>query len=359
MRKLFLATLFFCFATHSYAKKDKVEYSDLVFCIDMSGSARGVFDSFKNMYWKMVNEAQLKAGNKILRIGIIGYSRNSFSADSGYVKVIAQPSINFDATFLTFCGIKTYIEGGTQMIGALIDAATKRIDWNKNSGSTRSIIIIGNGSVKLGKINYKSAVTAAKRKGIAIHALFLRAAKNQNLNEWEQLSMRAGTQLFISKLNDTTCFDIDAVDTFRIANTSFNNQLIYYGEQGKTHFDNLVNADQLTPDYGLNDRLKYKAKTLASNASANWELVSHYKNGEFDLMNIERDKLPMQFQILVADQMLETIRTKSKERDNDLKNFIDVIDTMPVSEINYEPLDDKSYRFNAAMMMIVRDALSH
>ncbi|MBK8846664.1 MAG: VWA domain-containing protein [Bacteroidetes bacterium] len=359
MRKLFLATLFFSFATLSYAKKDKATYSDLVFCIDMSGSARGVFDSFKNMYWKMVNEAQIKAGNKILRIGIIGYSRNSFSADSGYVKIFAQPSENFDQTFLTFCGIKTYIEGGTQMIGVLIDVATKRIEWSKTSGSSRAIIIIGNGSVRLGKINYKAAVIAAKRKGIAIHGLYLQAGKNRNIEEWQQLADRSGTQLFASKLNDTSCFNSVALDSFRIANTTFNNHLIYYGENGKTNFDNLVVADNLTPDYGLNDRYSFKARIVSGEASAHWELISHYNNGDFDLMNIDREKLPFQFQTLVAEQMLETIRNKSKERDTDLRSFKEIVGRMPLNEINYQPLDDKSYRLNAAMIMILRDALSH
>ena len=76
-------------------KIDPVKPIDVVFCVDLSGSSNGILDDIRERYWEIVNQVNEYRPSPRLRIAVVGFSRPSFGAKTGYVKIIKGLTSDF------------------------------------------------------------------------------------------------------------------------------------------------------------------------------------------------------------------------------------------------------------------------
>lgn len=341
------------------ANPDNRKITEIVFCIDMSGSTSGVFESFKKAYWKMISSVQGQMSTQHICVGLVGYSRESFKQDSNFVKVFVHPTENYEEVFLEFCKIKTYMPGGSQHLGALVDAAVNRVTWSKRKGAQRVLIVIGNGDVNIGPVKLKAAIRSAKRKGFVIQPVFLKSnIYKKEIKDWENFAAMSGESLYFVNMLDSTVIDNKKVDDLRVANSDFNQKIIYYGKTGRKTFDEINNSDLQTPADGLYERLTYKMFELKNENAHDWELVEYYNTSEFELINIARETLPVQYTTVVADSMIQILKLIATSKKTDYSNFQKEIEKIKPPPIDFAPADDKSMRFDAALQLIFRNAVN-
>jgi hypothetical protein len=97
---------------------------------------------------------------------------------------------------------------------------------------------------------------------------------------------------------------------------------------------------------------------LKNENAHDWELVEYYNTSEFELINIARETLPVQYTTVVADSMIKILKLSTSSKENDYSNFQAEIEKIKPPPIDFTPADDKSMRFDAALQLIFRNAVN-
>jgi len=163
---------------------------DIVFCLDLSGSTNGLINDMREDLWLIVNQAKAMKPEPNLRIGVVGFSRPSFGKNTGYVKVLADLTNNFDHLVAELYLLKPSIEKGDQYVSIAINTAINSISWSKAPNATKMIFLAGNGMVSADGIQYVKSAEEAAKKEIIINTLYIPNVGNlaKELTGWRRIA---------------------------------------------------------------------------------------------------------------------------------------------------------------------------
>lgn len=289
--KSYKAKLLFCVglfllltSLKSFSQKQVQRPVDVVVCMDLSGSTNGLIEVFRDKMWDIINQWKMYTPTPALRIGVIGFSRFSFSDGSGYVKVISGLTDDYDQLSADLFEIKPNVENGIQFVGAALGTSLQDMEWTERPNAMKLVYIMGNGEVTLGNYDYHKLCEEAKKKGIVVNTVYcvktLTQLREKEMPGWQK----------IAELTGGDCYEVNVIKRVPLIqsngdmkllaslNDSLNKTYIPYGKNGIDRLKRMLetdeNAGKVYENY-LCSRIKYKLSDHYASKQLSWDVVTY------------------------------------------------------------------------------------
>ncbi len=274
------------------------ETIEVVFCLDLSGSTNGLIDDVRDKLWDIVNQVHSYRPAPEFRIGIVGFSRPSFGAKNGYVKVLQDLTTDFDQLNFELYKLKPSIEKGDQFVGQAIQVSLQSIQWSKNPEAIQVIYLVGNGMVNGGASDYREACDFAVKQGVIINTVYCRTKNdaNKELSGWREIARLTGGKQFDIRIHKRTPLVLTSPDreTFRSLSQSLAGTYMAYGPEGMDRVKMMAAIDNhamAANDMSYESRIYFKISDRYQFHQQKWDLVDYLKMNNSDFSEIQREFL--------------------------------------------------------------------
>lgn len=288
---------------------------EIAICLDTSGSMEGLIDAARQKIWAIVNEFVFAEPQPVLRVALLTYGNDGHSAENGWVQ--QKVGLTEDLDMVSKLLFEQVTNGGTELVGRVVSAATKRLPWSTHPDALKLIVVAGNESADQDTtVRFADASKAAISSDIMVNAIFCGALNHVDAAGWRQVAQLADGQFAAIDHNQGTLVMATPMDT-QLASLSADLNLTYlaFGERGDWYGSNQIAQDNnatLLNGEAAATRAFCKANGLYNCAS--WDLVDAMKGPDFDLTKIETKALPVVMQTMSPEQQILHIETKGKER---------------------------------------------
>ena len=198
--------------------------------LDTSGSMDGLIEQAKSKLWNIVNTlTTIKYDGKAPKIEIALYEYGNDGIDNrNWIRKVTPLTQDLDLISEKLFALRT--NGGTEYCGAVIKSATNELDWNGNDKSMKLIYIAGNEEFNQEGINYKVAISDAKKKNIFVNSIFCGNREEGIRTFWQDGANLGGGKFFNIDSNQKVIF-IETPYDIRISecNVKLNDTYIGYG----------------------------------------------------------------------------------------------------------------------------------
>ena len=332
---LFISALLattFSFASCNYSnanpkKNNKIESPkteertkiQVALLLDTSNSMDGLIEQAKSRLWNIVNTlTTLKYSGKTpdIEIALYEYGNDGLSQQSNYIRQVTPLSTDLDLISEKLFSLRT--NGGNEYCGAVIQDATKQLQWGKDNNNMKLIYIAGNEAFDQGGINYKEAISDALKNDIYVNTIFCGDSKEGIDTFWKN-----GADYGKGKY-----FNIDSNQSLRYVSTPYDDEIsrcnlkinttyIGYGSKGSEKKKNQETQDknaQGISSANYAERAVSKSKAVYKNES--WDLVDKVKDDATAISKIKKEELPVELQNKSTAELKTIVAQKTKERES-------------------------------------------
>lgn len=295
-------------------EKTKIQVAIL---LDTSSSMDGLIDQAKSRLWNIVNTLttlKYNGATPTIEIALYEYGNSDLSAAANYIRRITPLSTDLDLISEHLFALKT--NGGLEYCGAVIQDATKQLEWDNNDNSMKLIYIAGNEAFDQGNIHYKETISDALKKGIYVNTIFCGNAQIGIKTFWKD-----GADIGKGKY-----FNIDSNRAIRYIETPYDREIsdcnvkinatyIGYGKLGESKKTNQAvqdkNAESLS---GAIYAERIVSKSTVAYTSEDWDLIEKVNKDKMAISKMKNEDLPRELQNKSKEEIKAVIDLKAKER---------------------------------------------
>jgi len=289
--------------------------------LDTSSSMNGLIDQTRNQLWSVINEFSVAKRNgqtPKLEVALFEYGNSGLSRESGYIRKLNHFTGELDLISEGLFSLQT--NGGDEYCGMAVKTAVDSLQWSQSDNDIKVIFIAGNEPFTQGPVNFKRAISSAKKRGIAVNTIFAGNHDNGVREGWQQGALLAGGD-YMSIDANRTIVHIDAPQDKQIEslNSQLNETYVPYGALGRDSAKRQVEQDQKNSSVSkalLAKRAKSKSSSYYRNSR--WDLVDAMREGEVDevaLAEIEKEELPEPMQEMNSQERMEYVAKQAKQRE--------------------------------------------
>jgi uncharacterized coiled-coil protein SlyX len=287
--------------------------------LDTSGSMDGLIEQAKSRLWNIVNTlTTLKYDGKTpdIEISLYEYGNSGLSSKENYIKQIIPLSTDLDLISEKLFALST--NGGEEYCGAVIQDATRKLQWGKESNNMKLIYVCGNEAFNQGGINYKESIAEALKNDIYINTIFC-GNQQEGINTFWKNGADVGKGKYFNIDSNqiveyvATPFD----DEITKCNDKINDTYINYGTIGYEKKASQMKEDSNAKTISaanMTARAVSKSKAVYKNES--WDLVDKAKQDKEIITKIKKSELPAAYQNKTNDELKAIVSEKSRERES-------------------------------------------
>jgi len=330
---------------------------EIAICLDTSGSMDGLIESAKQKLWQIVNEFVFAEPMPRLRVALYTYGNDGHDPGVGWVRQETPLTENLDLVSDRLFAQTT--NGGTELVGRVVRAATLELDWSDDPGAVKLIVVAGNETADQDRLHpFQESFAAAIAKDVGVHALFGGGASHPGAESWRQ----------VARLSDGQFAAIDQQSGMIVLATPFDGDLtalsgelngtyLAFGENGGWFCANQLRQDANA--LALNGeaaaaRALTKANGLYDNSG--WDLVDAVRIKGQVLAELPEEQLPEELSAMTPEQREAHVAELGKRR-GELQERINRISEKRQRYLDEEmarrELDD-SRSFDAALRRAIR-----
>ena len=286
--------------------------------LDTSNSMDGLIEQAKSRLWNIVNTlTTLKYDGKTpdIEISLYEYGNDGLSAEANYIRQVTSLSSDLDLISEKLFSLKT--NGGNEYCGAVIQDATKKLQWNLSKNSIKLIYVCGNEAFNQGGVNYKEAIADALKNDIYINTIFCGDQQEGIRTNWKNGAEAGQGKYFNIDSNRiieyiVTPFDVQITK----CNERINSTYISYGAKG---YDKKMSQEKEDDNArkvsaaNYTERAVSKSKKVYKNDS--WDLVDKMKDDKEAVDKISNEELPTELKNKSKAEIKTIVATKTKERE--------------------------------------------
>lgn len=291
----------------------------LAILLDTSNSMDGLINQARTQLWKIVNTlATAKRDGKSpdLQVALYEYGKATLPKEQNFLRKILPFTDDLDRISEELFALTT--NGGEEYCGAVIDAATRELDWTAGDADLKLVYVCGNEPFTQGSIDYRKACEAAVKRGIIINTIFCGNESEGIRTGWKDGAQLAdGSFLTIDQnrvvAEIATPFDKDLATLSAEVNRT-------YVAYGRRELQEQFRARQVAQDKNAADaapsaaaaRASVKGSAKYNNAAA--DLVDAIRDGKAKLSEIKDEELPDELKKLTPAERQEYVEKKQAER---------------------------------------------
>ncbi|MDX2132940.1 MAG: VWA domain-containing protein [Planctomycetota bacterium] len=275
---------------------------DLVICLDTSGSMDGLIDAARQRLWGIVSDLATAKPRPALRVALLSFGNDGYSAEDGWVRVLQPLTTDLDEVSRQLFALRT--NGGTEYVGRVVHKAVQDLDWSKDAGAMKLIVVAGNEGADQDQTFTNPAVCAdAISKGIMINTIYCGNPGDSIAPGWREVARLADGEYAAIDQNKNDVIATPHDQKLIELSAALNGTYVAYGPKGETATRNQTmqdsNAASAAPAAAA-ERASMKAGLLYRNAS--WDLVDAVLTGE------EKDRVKLDE--VKAEDLPEALRGK-------------------------------------------------
>jgi hypothetical protein len=285
--------------------------------LDTSSSMDGLIDQARNQLWQVVDTfGRARRGNlrPVLEVAVLEYGNSNLSPQNGYVRQVAGLTGDLDRVSEALFALTT--GGGEEYCGAVIEIATRDLQWSAAEGDVRAIFIAGNEPFDQGPVSYVAAIERAKARGIVVNTVHAGPEPEGIETHWKAGALIAGGR-YMSIDPNLEVAHVAAPQDGRIAelNAKLNQTYLPYGAQGASASKRQLAQDANSASVS-GEQLAKRAKTKASALyeSSGWDLVDAVEQDKVDLARVAPGDLPEPLRALSPEQRRIVVKAKAADR---------------------------------------------
>lgn len=295
--------------------------------LDTSNSMDGLIDQAKSRLWNIVNTLttlKYEGKNPTIEIALYEYGNDGLSASTNYIRQVTPLSTDLDLISEKLFSLRT--NGGSEYCGAVIQDATKKLEWGNEKGNMKLLYIAGNEEFNQGPISYNEVINDALKKDIYVNTIFC-GNKSEGINSGWKDGADKGQGKFFNIDSDekvqyiATPYD----DKIYKCNERLNGTYVSYGSKGiekKAMQETQDRNAESVSSANYAERAVSKSKAVYKNDS--WDLVDKVKDDKKALEKIKKSELPKEFQNKSDAEIKAIVETKTKEREAIQKEMADL-----------------------------------
>jgi von Willebrand factor type A domain len=289
----------------------------LAILLDTSNSMDGLIDQARTQLWRVVNELATAKKNGVapdLRVALYEYGNDSLPAAKGHIRRVLPLTSDLDKVSEELFALRT--NGGEEYCGAVIDEATKALQWSSSPSDLKLIFIAGNEAFTQGSVDFKGACKRAITKGITVNTIFC-GDKQEGINTQWKTGAELADGSFLTIDQNARVAEIPAPQDREIdlLGDELNKTYIAYGAAGAAGASRQVaqdaNAKAAAPSANV---MRKVAKAQAQYTNSTWDLVDAKKEGKVDLDKIDPKQLPPEMQKMTPAQRKAYVAQQEKKR---------------------------------------------
>ncbi|AOW21593.1 hypothetical protein LPB138_13295 [Urechidicola croceus] len=302
--------------------------AEIVFCLDATGSMKGLIDTAKEKIWDIVSELAQDNDVDTLKMGIIFYRDRG---DQFITKTIPL-SIDLDEVYTDLLEIQADGGGDTpESLNQALDESVNKMDWSLNKNTYKTIFVVGDCPPHMDyqdDVKYTISCQKAAENGIVINTIKLGVSCTSAIQHFKNMSNCSNGE-FLQ-------LDQDASDT--IITTPYDNKInevskkidesrLYYGDEKEQAY----NYEKKTKSMEIYDkgsttanssRVSYK---MSKSGKKSWmgskEIIEDYKEGKIELKDIADDELPTALKGKTLDEKKQLLGELLSQRDSEINKL--------------------------------------
>lgn len=299
------------------AKANPAQMIELAICLDTSGSMNGLIDSARARIWDIVSDLATAKPSPKLRVALVTFGNDGHSAENGWTNVDIDLTEDLDSVSLKLFGLTT--NGGTELVGRVVDKATKGLAWSKDANTLKIMVVAGNESADQDQdTKYQDACRRAIEGGIIVNSIYCGAETDELVTAWKEVARLAdGRSASINQNSGTVAIDTPFDGELVALNTSLNSTYLPYGAKGEWSAANQVEQDgnaSKVSNSVMAQRCATKGCAVYDNT--HWDLVDACKQKDFKLETLEAKDLPESMRTLKPEERAAFVAARAKERES-------------------------------------------
>jgi hypothetical protein len=335
----------------------------LAILLDTSNSMDGLINQARTQIWKIVNTlATAKRDGKSpdLQVALYEYGKATLPKEQNHLRKILPFTDDLDRISEELFALTT--NGGEEYCGAVIDAATRELDWTAGDADLKLVYVCGNEPFTQGSIDYRKACEAAVKRGIIINTIFCGNESEGIRTGWKDGAQLADGSFLTIDQNRVvaevkTPFDEDlnklstAVNGTYVAFGRRNEQEAFRARQAAQD----KNAASATPAAGA-ERAAFKGSAKYNNASS--DLVDGVASGKVKLAEVKEDELPEELKSLKPAERPAYLEKKQAERkkiQDEIKGLSEKRNKFIADERAKQAKSDANDSLDAALIKSIKD----
>lgn len=286
--------------------------------LDTSNSMDGLIEQAKSRLWNIVNTLttlKYEGKNPKIEIALYEYGNDGLSSSSNYIRQVTSLSTDLDLISEKLFSLRT--NGGSEYCGAVIQDATKQLEWGKEKANMKLIYIAGNEPFNQGKISYQESISEALKNDIYVNTIFCGDAMEGMNTFWKDGAERGSGKYFNIDSNEKVRYIVTPYDEkIYKCNERLNSTYVGYGKQGYEKKEMQVMQDKNAESVSSSnyaERAVSKSKSVYKNES--WDLVDKVKEDKTALQKIKKEELPKELQNKSTEEIKTIVDQKTKERE--------------------------------------------
>ncbi|MEA3307323.1 MAG: FlgO family outer membrane protein, partial [Elusimicrobiota bacterium] len=276
----------------NYEGKSLVQIAVL---LDTSSSMNGLINQTKNQLWSIVNEltsSEKDDDNPTVQVALYEYGNSRLLKTDGFVREILSFTNDLDEVAEELFALRT--NGGAEYCGEAINKAVKNLKWSKKDDVYKVIFIAGNEAFTQGTVDFRNAISNAKKKGIFVNTIFCGTKQAGIAMQWKKAAELAMSDY--TNINQrATVARIEAPQDIELSklNRRLNTTYMAYGARGRKALKRKQKLDTLAAPAGasvMSERIVAKAQE--SKDISSWDLISAIETGAINQKEIKKEQLP-------------------------------------------------------------------
>lgn len=287
--------------------------------LDTSNSMDGLIDQAKSRLWNIVNTlTTLKYNGQSpdIEIALYEYGNDNISRSEDWVRQVVPLTKDLDDISEKLFALRT--RGGTEYCGSAVNHAAKNLNWSTNEKSMKLLYIAGNEPFNQHGVNYKEAISEARKKGVYINTIHCGDYETGIREFWKDGADLGEGKYFNIDSNKKVVFIPTPYDEkISQCNAKLNDTYINFSSQGAIYKEKQNKQDEMSASVsGANavERTVSKSKTNAYDNS-HWDMVDNYKKDKDFYKKIKKEDLPAELKGKSEAEIKKIAETKLAERE--------------------------------------------
>ncbi|MFD2917760.1 vWA domain-containing protein [Psychroserpens luteus] len=303
--------------------KKPIKNTEIVFCLDATGSMSGLIGTAKEKIWDIVTELAQSNDVDTLKMGMVFYR------DRGDSFVTRQIAITTDLDEVYADLLEMSADGGgdtPESVNQALHESITDMKWSTDRNTYKTIFVVGDCPPHMDyqdDVKYTESCKLAAQKGIIINTIKLGNSCQEAIPHFREMSQCTNGE-FLMLDQDAKDYVIATPFDAEINELSkeIDDTRMYYGtlNEREYNYDKKEKSMKVYDDGSAtanSKRAEYKNSKVGKKGSYGTnEIINDYNDGKLNLNTIEEDKLPKELRVLNISQQEEMIQELSNRRDH-------------------------------------------
>jgi hypothetical protein len=295
--------------------------TEIVFCLDATGSMSGLIGTAKEKIWDIVTE--LAQSNEIdtLKMGMVFYR------DRGDTFITKQIAMTTDLDDVYADLLEISVDGGgdsPESVNQALNESVVDMKWSTDKNTYRTIFVVGDCPPHMdyqNDVKYTESCKLAAEKGIIINTIKLGTSCEDAIVHFRRMSECTNGEFLMLDQDAQDYVIATPFDTeINELSKEIDDSRMYYGtlNEREYNYTKKEKSMQVYEDGSVtanSSRAEYKnSKVGRKTAYGTKEIINDYNNGKLKLEDIADDKLPKELRGLSLSEQEYIIKDLSNKR---------------------------------------------